>query len=45
MTLSPLNVLKEYNIRYDPKENAMYYSDEYNFDNSDSRFLRLIPFK
>lgn len=44
MTLSPLNVLKEYNIRYDPEENAMYYSDEYNFDNSDSKLLRLVLF-
>lgn len=33
--ISPLNVLKEYNIRYDKDQNKMYYSDEYNFNGYD----------
>lgn len=39
--LSPLNVLKEYNIRYDKNTNSMYYSDEYDFN----RFDNFIPGK
>lgn len=31
---TPLNVLQNYNIRYDKDTNRMYYSDEYGFDNS-----------
>ena len=33
--ISPLNVLKEYNIRYDKDQNKMYYSDEYDFNEFD----------
>lgn len=34
-TMSPLNALKDYNLRYDKDSNDMYYSDEYNFNQFD----------
>lgn len=37
--VGPLNVLANYNVRYDPKENRMYYSDTYGFDNSNPWYL------
>lgn len=40
--LSPLNVLANYNIRYSPEENRMYYSDTYGFDNDNSWYASLI---
>lgn len=39
--ISPLNVLKNYNIRYDKNTNRMYYSDEYDFN----QFEKYIPGK
>lgn len=42
MGLSPLNVLKEYNIRYSPEDRRMYYSDTYGFDNDDRWYVNLI---
>ena len=39
--ISPLNVLKAYNIRYDKDKNAMYYSDEYDFN----QYEKFVPGK
>lgn len=39
---SPLNVLQNYNIRYDKDTNRMYYSDEYGFDNENYGPLKLV---
>jgi hypothetical protein len=39
--ISPLNVLKNYNVRYDKNTNRMYYSDEYDFN----QFEKYIPGK
>ena len=36
-TMSPLNVLAHYNIRYDKDENKMYYSDSYDFNEYDDK--------
>ena len=55
ITHTPLNVLQNYNIRYDKDTNRMYYSDEYGFDNFNpwpinwmggyDRFLEGQPFR
>lgn len=42
LPISPLNVLKEFNIRYSPEENKMYYSDTYDFDNDDSFMSSIV---
>lgn len=39
---SPLNVLANYNVRYSPEENRMYYSDTYGFDSDDSWYVDLL---
>ena len=39
--ISPLNVLKAYNIRYDKPTNRMYYSDEYDFN----EYEKFVPGK
>lgn len=38
---SPLNVLANYNIRYDKDTNQLYYSDEYGFDRENYWPLRI----
>ena len=43
-TMSPLNVLAHYNIRYDKDQNKMYYSDEYDFNNYD-KYVPGKPFR
>lgn len=43
-TMSPLNVLGNYNIRYDKDTNRMYYSDQYDFNKYDS-FVPGEPFR
>lgn len=40
----PLNVLQNYNIRYDKKTNRMYYSDTYDF-NEYEKWLEGTPFR
>jgi len=42
--MSPLNVLGNYNIRYDKDTNRMYYSDQYDFNKYDS-FVPGEPFR
>lgn len=42
--MSPLNVLQNYNIRYDKDTNRMYYSDEYGFDNENYWPLRIFGY-
>lgn len=39
--VSPLNVLHNYNIRYDKPTNRMYYSDEYDFN----KYEKFVPGK
>lgn len=40
--LSPLNILGNYNIRYDKDTNRMYYSDTYNFDAIDDWYTKIV---
>lgn len=42
--VTPLNVLQNYNIRYDAPTNRMYYSDEYDF-NQWEHFVPGKPFR
>ncbi len=41
--ISPLNVFRNYNIRYDKPTNKMYYSKSYDFDTMEHNWDRFVP--
>lgn len=41
--VSPLNVFRNYNIRYDKPTNKMYYSKSYDFDTMEHNWDKFVP--
>ena len=41
--ISPLNVFRHYNIRYDKSTNRMYYSKSYDFDTAEHNWDKFVP--